>query len=67
MLLGDSDSAPSLLERRFLASTMTSFVGIDRTDGRRDLDHRAIAWPREAAISSLPAYALLQFVHFGSQ
>ena len=61
-LLGDCDSAPSLLDRRFLASTITSCVGIDRTEGRRDLDHRAIAWPGEAVISSLPTHALLQLV-----
>ena len=43
-------------------STITSCVGMERTEGRRDLDHRAVAWPGVAVISSLPAHALLPFV-----
>jgi hypothetical protein len=35
---GDRDTAASLLDRRFRASTITSCVGTDGTDGRRDLD-----------------------------
>jgi hypothetical protein len=58
--LGDCDNAPRLLNRQFLASTITSCVGIDHTESRRALGYRAIAWPREAVISSLPAHALLQ-------
>ena len=64
--LGDCDSAPSLLDRRFLACTITSCVGIDRTKGRRGRDHRGIARPGEAVVSSLPALALLQLVRLGS-
>ena len=64
--VGDCDSAPSLLDRRFLASTITSCVGIDRTKGRPGRDHRGIARPGEAVISSLPALALLQLVRLGS-
>jgi hypothetical protein len=39
---------PSLLDRRFLASTITSRVGIGTyyRDGRRALGYRAIAWRR---------------------
>ena len=58
LLLGDCDSAASLLDRRFRAGTITSCVGTDGTDGRRDLDHPAIAWPGGAVIASLPAHAL---------
>jgi hypothetical protein len=28
---------------------------MDGIEGRRDFDHRAVAWPGEAATSSLPA------------
>jgi hypothetical protein len=35
VLLGDYDSAPSLLDRRLLASTITSCVGVDPTEGSR--------------------------------
>ena len=65
--LGDCDSAPSLLDRRFLACTITSCVGIDRTKGRRGRDHRGIARPGEAVVSSLPALALLQLVEVVAQ
>jgi hypothetical protein len=37
---------------------------MNRTDGCRDLAHRAAARPGEAIISSLPARALLQLVRF---
>ena len=40
-----------------------SCVGTDRTDDRRDLDHRAVGWPGGAVISSFPAHPLLRFVH----
>jgi hypothetical protein len=64
--LGDSDSAPRLLDRRFQTSTSTSCVGMDRTEGRRDLDHRAVALPGGPVISSLPAHGLLQLVRSDS-
>jgi hypothetical protein len=35
---------------------------MDGIEGRRDFDHRAVAWPGEAAISSLPAHSLLPIV-----
>jgi hypothetical protein len=35
-------------------------VGTDGTDGRRDFDHRAVAWPGGAVISTLPAWFLVQ-------
>lgn len=60
--LGRLRKRPSLLGRRLPASTITSCVGIERTEGRRDLDQRAVAWPGVAVISSLPAHALLRFV-----
>ena len=64
--LGDRDSAASLLDRRFRASTIPSCVGTDGIDGRRDLDHRAVAWPGGVVISSLPAHALPQLVLSGT-
>jgi hypothetical protein len=67
LALGDRDSAASLLDRRFRASTIPSCVGTDGIDGRRDLDHRAVAWPGGAVISSLPAHALPQLVPSRSQ
>ena len=42
-------STASLLDRRFRASTITSCVGMDRTEGRRDLEHWAVAWPGGAS------------------
>jgi hypothetical protein len=60
--LADCDSAPSLLGGRLRASTITSCVGMDRIEGGRDLDHRAVAWPGLAVISSLPAPSLLPIV-----
>jgi hypothetical protein len=60
--VGDCDSALSLLDRRFRASTITSCVRHRPDRDRRDLDHRAVAWPGGAVISSLPAQALLQLV-----
>ena len=65
--LGDRDSAATLLHRRFRASTITCCVGTDGIDGRRDLDHRAVAWPGGAVISSLPAHARPQLVLGGSE
>ena len=67
LLLGDCDSAASLLDRRFRAGTITSCVGTDGTDGRRDLDHPAIAWPGGAVIASLPAHALPQLASAGEE
>ena len=61
-LLGDCDSGPSLLGGRLPASTITSCVGMERTEGSRDVDHRAVAWPGGAVISLLPAHALLPLV-----
>ena len=60
--VGDCDSAPGLLGRRFRASTITCCMGTGPTEGRCDLDHAAVAWPRVAVISSLPAHALLPIV-----
>ena len=65
--VGDCDSAPGLLGGRFRASTITCCMGTGRTEGRCDLDHAAVAWPRVAVISSLPAHALLPIVRSGSQ
>jgi hypothetical protein len=61
--LGDRDTAGRVLDRRFRASTIMSCAGMNGTDGRRYLDHRAVAWPEGAVISSLPARALPQLVH----
>jgi hypothetical protein len=41
-----------------------SCVGNHRIEGRCDLDHRAVARPGGAVISSLPRHALLQLVRF---
>ena len=41
-------------------------MGTGRTEGRCDLDHAAVAWPRVAVISSLPAHALLPIVRCDS-
>ena len=60
--LGDCDSAPGLLGGRFRASTITCCMGTGHTERRCDLDHAAVAWPRGAVISSLPAHALLPIV-----
>ena len=60
--VGDCDSAPGLLGGRFRASTITCCTGTGRTEGRCDLNHAAVAWPRVAVISSLPAHALLPIV-----
>ena len=64
--VGDCDSAPGLLGGRFRASTITCRMGTGRAEGRCDLDHAAVAWPRVAVISSLPAHALLPIVLSGS-
>ena len=63
---GDCDSAPEFAGRRLPASVITSCVGIERTEGRRDLGHQAAAWPGVPVITSLPANALLRFVHLNS-
>ena len=60
--VGDCDSAPGLPGGRFRASTITCCTGTGRTEGRCDLNHAAVAWPRVAVISSLPAHALLPIV-----
>ena len=65
--VGDCDSAPGLLGGRFRASTITCCMGTGRTEGRCDLDHAAVAWPRVAVISSLPAHALLPIVRSGNR
>ena len=61
--VADCDSAPSWLGGRLRARTTTSCVGMDRIEGGRDLDHRAVAWFGLAVISSLPARSLLPIVH----
>ena len=65
--VGDCDSAPGLLGGRFRASTITCCTGTGRTEGRCDLNHAAVAWPRVAVISSLPAHALLPIVRSGHE
>ena len=62
--LGDRDSAARFAGRRFRASPITSCVGTDVPTAARDLDHRAVAWPEGAVISSLPAHALPQLVRW---
>ena len=56
----DRARAPSSLDRQPEQARARSCVGTDRTDDRRDPDHRAVASPRGAVISS--ARALLRFV-----
>ena len=58
----DRARAPSSLDRQPEQARARSCVGTDRTDDRRDPDHRAVASPRGAVISSAPARALLRFV-----
>ena len=67
-LLGDGDSGPAV------SWTVDSGQAPDqilrrhrRIEGRCDLDHRAVAWPGGAVISSLPVHALLQLVQGGSE
>ena len=62
---GGCDSAPEFAGRRLPASVITSCVGIERTEGRRDLGHQAPACPGVPVITSLPANALLRFVQPG--
>jgi len=62
-LRGDRARAPSSVDRQPERTRAGSCVGTDRTDDRRDPDHRAVASPRGAVISSAPARALLRFVH----
>ena len=59
---GDRARAPSSLDRQPEQARARSCVGTHRTDDRRDPDHRAVASPRGAVISSAPARALLRFV-----
>jgi hypothetical protein len=61
-LRGDRARAPSSLDRHPEQARAGSCVGTDRTDDRRDPDHRAVASRRGAVISSAPAVALLGFV-----
>jgi len=58
---GDRARAPSSVDRQPEQARARSCVGTDRTDDRRDPDHRAVASPRGAVISSAPARALLRF------
>jgi len=60
-LRGDRARAPSSVDRQPERTRAGSCVGTDRTDDRRDPDHRAVASPRGAVISSAPARALLRF------
>ena len=57
----DRARAPSSLDRQPEQARARSCVGTDRTDDRRDPDHRAVDSPRGAVISSAPARALLRF------
>ena len=60
--LGDCARAQVCLTADSEQARVTSCVGTDRTEGRRDLDHRTVARPGAAVISSLPGHALPQLV-----